>query len=182
MLPQADPAARQFGDSQPLHVRIFFEHQGQYWLNPQGAGKRTSFEDYLATETQRGYTLKSLTGIVNDTRKIRVITQHNPTEAAKFARHDPEGNPLSPVNLAVFEEREHIYAGVEGPFHRKSLDSYLATQAQAGYHLKQAAGLVEDSPETSSRKIRVRTEVSPARTAPNRPRSKPNSNGFRRFS
>ena len=160
MSPNTDATRRNFGTSEPNHVRIFHEHQGQYCLN-HGHPElpHTTFEDYLAEETRQGYVLTSLTGLVNSPDKIRVITSHHPKEAASQLRLHPDGSPASPVRLAIFKEAGHLYTAAPGPHQGISLDHYLAQQAQQGYHLKSAVGLTEDSPNSRSRKLRVRTDL-----------------------
>lgn len=164
MQTRQDAAARDFGESQPAHVRIFFEQDGQYWLHPsQNDLKPTSFEAYMAQETKEGYTLKYLTGIVNDPDKIRLITVYEPSKAERLLRMNRQDQPISPVNLAVFQENQHVYTGVPGINQDRSLDDYLAAQALLGYHLKHAVGVLENSPSHPCRKIRVRTEIEPAK-------------------
>lgn len=182
MNPPNNACSRQFGPAHPVHVRLFTEHQGQYWLQPgENSPNPLSFEEYIAEEASQGYLLKSLTGIVNDTEKIRVITQLDFQEAARQKTAQAQSNQKTPIRLAIFEEDGHVYTGAAGPFEGVTLDQYLDRQAKDGYHLKQAVGLVEDSPGSTSRKIRVRTEAEPGKNTPESPAKTANGAKTPRF-
>ena len=175
-----DPADRQFGATHPNHVRLFHEHQGAYWLNPADPGAATPLEDYMAQEYTQGYSVKSMVAVVNHPTKLRVVTAYDPKAARRAGTTGTDGKPRSPMHIAVFQEDAHQYIAAQGPNQGLTLDQYLDDEMTRGYILRNAVGMVEDSPNPDPPRIRVTTELEHQEPAKGRNRPDQRSAPIRR--
>ena len=154
------PQNRQFGRQTPFHVRVFGAVGHHYSLGADTAPPTPiSLDDYLKEELANGYVMQSVTGIVGDHTNVRVVTKHDPENAAK---HPSTVRRLHPWHYRIFQEnqQEYWHPG-ENSGAPQALDDYLSAQVSENYFLKSLVGL--DEPNTTGTslggaKLRVATE------------------------
>lgn len=154
------PQNRQFGRQTPFHVRVFGAVGHHYSMGADTAAHTPiSLDNYLKEELANGYVMQSVTGIVGDHTNVRVVTKHDPENAAK---HPSTVKGIHPWHYRIFQEnqQEYWHPG-ENQGTLQALDDYLSTQASENYFLKSMVGL--DEPNATGAvpggaKLRVATE------------------------